>query len=500
MSQTISSAIAWWSKTTPDTVAIHIEGDQLTYRAYHEWANRVALKLIGMGFKPGDRVGIASGNSMAYCALILGVMRAAGIVLPISVRLTAHEIGEIVADTTPAFVFADTPSQAKLAAVDVPVFDLAEIAALRSGPRQVADLDLDPDAPVAIITTSGSTAKPKGVVYSNRSMINHASEFALHLPNCTGPGVRTLTCMPLSTSGGFVQLTMFSLLGCSLYFEAVFDAERCLALIMDERINVFGGAPIFAERIAACARFAEADLSSLRLVTVGGAAVTRALLAVWQRKGVVLRQMYGQTEVGGFATIMPAEQAKDRPEQCGRGGIFTDIRILGDDGQLCDPGQPGEILLRGPGMMLGYWNNPQATAEVMRAGWLHTGDIGMLDEDGMLTFVDRKKDIIISGGLNISAAEVERTIIEFEGVEEVVVIAAADQKFGETPMAVVYANRPITIDALIAHCNTRLANYKVPRYVVVLNQPLPRLATGKLSKVAIRHQYKDAAATLPRVR
>ena len=151
-------------------------------------------------------------------------------------------------------------------------------------------------------------------------------------------------------------------------------------------------------------------------------------------------------------------------------------------------------------MMKGYWNNPKATSEAIRDGWLHSGDIGMLDEDGLLTFIDRKKDIIISGGLNISAAEVERAIGEFQGVEEVVVIAAPDTKFGETPMAVLYADRPIQVDQLVAHCNARLADYKVPRYVVVEDEPLPRLATGKLSKPAVRQKWKDAVASLPRVR
>ncbi|RJG16680.1 class I adenylate-forming enzyme family protein [Massilia cavernae] len=499
MSQTISSALTWWARITPETVAIDIDGDKLRYRDYHDWADRVAVRLIALGLKPGERVGISASNCVEYCALFMGVIRAAGIVLPINPRLTDHEIGEILEDTTPALVFADTERQARMAGIGIPVFNIEDVAALRAGPRQAPGLDLDPDAAVAIITTSGSTARPKGVVYSHRSMTSCSNEFALQFPDCV-QGARMLLIPPFSTSGGSVLLVTHTVLGNTLYVEPSFDPERAIDLIAGEGITVFSAVPIFLERIAASPRFAQADLSSLRLVTVGGAPVSRAVLDTWIGKGVVIRQLYGQTEVGGFATIMPAAAARDQPEKCGRGGVYTDIRVVGDDGQSCPPGQPGEILLRGPGMMLGYWNNPEATADVLRAGWLHTGDIGVLDEDGLLTFVDRKKDIIISGGLNISAAEVERAVGAYAGIREVAVIAAADEKFGETPMAVVYADVPVAVELLVAHCCARLADYKVPRYVVVLDQPLPRLATGKLSKVALRKQYKDAAATLPRVR
>jgi fatty-acyl-CoA synthase len=197
---------------------------------------------------------------------------------------------------------------------------------------------------------------------------------------------------------------------------------------------------------------------------------------------------------------MPELLARTQPEKCGWGGPFTDIVVVVPDGRRCEPGEVGEILIRGPGRMVGYWNNPEATAQAVRDGWLHTGDLGMLDEQGLLTFVDRMKDIIISGGLNISAAEVERAVGEFSGVEEVVVIAAPDDRFGETPMAVLYATAEVDVAALIRHCNDRLADYKVPRYVAIEVEPLPRLATGKLSKPAVRLKYKDRVADMPRVR
>ena len=502
MSQTISSAVQWWATHTPENVALTIGDDQLTYREIQDWADRITIKLVEMGFKPGDRLGICASNSLEYCTLVLGAIRAGGIAMPINSRLTAHEIAEILIDVVPSLVFADAANLPKLEGRSVRALALTEIAALRSGERRSAELELpiDLDAPVAIIPTSGSTAKAKCVVFSQRSMTSSAAEITMHEPKCFGPGTRTISFPPLSTGAGFIKFINYTMLGCSLYLESAFDAQRCLRLISEQKINVLGGVPIFFERMAACAEFEATDLSSLRMTSVGGAPVTKEILEIWRRKGVVIRQLYGQTEVGGTGTMMSEKEALEEPDKCGRGGLFTDVRIVGEDGKFCPAGVAGEIVMRGPGVMLGYWNNPEATAEVLRNGWLHTGDIGMSDERGLLTFIDRKKDIIISGGLNISAAEVERAILDFEGVEEAAVFAAKDLRFGETPMAVVYASRSISVAELVAHCNARLADFKVPRYIVVKDQPLPRLATGKLSKIALRKEYADAHETLPRVR
>jgi fatty-acyl-CoA synthase len=164
------------------------------------------------------------------------------------------------------------------------------------------------------------------------------------------------------------------------------------------------------------------------------------------------------------------------------------------------PNVEGEILIQGPSMMLGYWNNPAQTAAAIRDGWLHTGDIGTIDERGLITFVDRVKDIIVSGGLNISAAEIERAVLGFPGVEEAVVIAAKDEKFDETPMVIVWGDDQLDIAALIEHCNGRLADFKVPRYVAIEEGPLPRLATGKLDKPTLRKKYSNAHRELRKVR
>jgi fatty-acyl-CoA synthase len=214
----------------------------------------------------------------------------------------------------------------------------------------------------------------------------------------------------------------------------------------------------------------------------------------------VLRHVYGSTEAGGGWGARD-DVAIAHPEKCGRGGIFTDYAIRGEGGGFAPPGVTGEILVRSACLMAGYWNNPEATRDAVQNGWLRTGDLGVIDDTGNLTFVDRLKDIIISGGLNIAAAEVERVISAIGGVTEVAVIAANDPQFGETPLAVVHATPgSVTVAEIIEACNRQLSNYKVPRYVAMEDEPLPRLPSGKISKRALREKYKDAATTLTKVR
>jgi fatty-acyl-CoA synthase len=181
--------------------------------------------------------------------------------------------------------------------------------------------------------------------------------------------------------------------------------------------------------------------------------------------------------------------------------MFTDFAIRTEEGGRAPAGVPGEILIRSAAMSAGYWNRPEATQAVIRDGWLHTGDLGVMDADGNMTFIDRIKDIVISGGLNVSARELEGIIAEVRGVEEVAVIAADDAEFGETPLAVVYGDSRILTNSLIVeHCLEQLARYKVPRYVVIEPEPLPRLPSGKISKTALRGKYKAASSFLQKVR
>jgi fatty-acyl-CoA synthase len=368
MAQTLSGANAWWARMRPDQPAVILGGDQLTYAEYKAWSDRVAAMLIAGGLEPGDRVAICSLNSLAYCALIMGVIRAGGIVSPINFRYTPREIAELCETTEPRLAFASADLTDKLAAACPAVHTMDEIEALRFGDDPTIDRDVDPDAPVVIIATSGSTAKPKGVVFTNRSMTGYAANWATE-ETSSAAGSRIISLAPLNTSAGFVQLMHYTTQGCTIYMQPQFVPAETLKLIIAERITCFAAVPVFFEAIAALPEFADADLSSITLATCGGARVTRQLLETYKAKGITIRQIYGQTEVGGNATMMPEHIALQSPEKCGWGGIFMDLRVVRPDGIDCEPGEAGEIVMRSPGMMKEYWRNPEETAKAIRDGW-----------------------------------------------------------------------------------------------------------------------------------
>jgi fatty-acyl-CoA synthase len=288
--------------------------------------------------------------------------------------------------------------------------------------------------------------------------------------------------------------------GGTLFLHRQFRPADTLKALEENRVTVFLGVPILYEQMAAQPGFAAADLSSLVTAHVGGARVSDQLLRAYGAKNVLLRQIYGMTEAGGSATANAKADALEHPEMCGRGGPFTRLRVVRDDGTDCDPGEPGEILIKGPANTPGYWGNPEATAETIVDGWLHSGDLGTLDETGNLRMVDRLKDLIISGGLNISPTEIENVIDELDAVVEVAVIPAEDEKFGETPAAIVRLQAELSAQQIIEHCNTRLADFKVPRYVIVTDEALPRMASGKLAKRIIREQHPDIARVHVKIR
>jgi len=273
-----------------------------------------------------------------------------------------------------------------------------------------------------------------------------------------------------------------------------------LQRISEQRVEVVCGVPLLFEQMSALPEFTEADLSCIQLATVAGARVSPDNLKVWLDKGVVLRQSYGMTELHGLSSMNPVEEAIAHPEAVGRGSVFTPHRVVRADGTECAPGEEGEIVAKGPSITPGYWRNPEATEAAWRGGWFHTGDLGVADETGLIRMVDRVKDLIISGGYNIAPSEIENVIAGLPGVDEVCVVPVVDERFGETPAAVVHGLGAPDAATVVAHCNEHLAGYKVPRYVVHAADPLPRMASGKIARREIRELYADVPATHTTVR
>lgn len=505
-SGTLLEAIRWWARERGDEQALVSTQGSLTHRELDEWAESVADWLIDQGLAVGERVSIVATNSQEWCVMAQAVMRVGGLLAPINPRFTFSEADYVLGRYEPSLLFHDD-ARAELAGQllaqrpDVRHWPLAIVHELRQRPARRRSLAraITPDTPVVIIGTSGSTGYPKGVVYTQRSMLACFMEFALSEPHAA-QFPRIMVFGPLCVSAGYYVFSMVLALGGAAFLEESFDPVKALKRVARDRITIIMGVPVFFERMSACKEFADTDLSSVRMVQSGGARVSRQLLQTWMSRGLVFQQIYGQTEAGGTATINPRAVAAQQPDKCGRGLPFTRLATIDESGAFNPPNVPGEIVVQGPGVMAGYWRDPEATAKTVVDGWLRTGDLGVIDENGLLTMIDRLKDIIISGGMNIAAAEVERVIAEFPGVAEVAVIAAKDARFGETPMAVVYAPQGIDVPALVGHCNTHLSDYKVVRYVAVIDEPLPRVAAGKVSKPALRQRYADAHLTLPKVR
>jgi len=507
MSGTLIETFNWWAIERAEVPALVVGDDQLSYAQLRAWAESAAEWLVAQGVERGDRVGVMAGNSLLWVVLSQAAMLAGAILAPVNPRFTFSEASYLLVDRYRTKAIFHDEERAELVAKigdQIPgarVFALEELAHLRHTPPtgSLTPTDIPLDTELVIIPTSGSTGRPKGVVLSHRTMSGYITDSCLARPGAFS-AARILLFAPLCTSAGYVVLMQYLAYGGTVFLEQAFDAERALDTIVTQRISTMMGTPIFFERMAACEGFSDADLSSLYYCLVGGARVSRQLLETWLEKGVLLRQLYGQTEVGGQATFNTDQASITHPEKCGRGSIYTRVAVIDEQGNFCPPHTPGQIVIKGPGTMVRYWDDPEATAATVVDGWVRTGDMGVLDEQGLLTMLDRIKDIIISGGLNISAAEVERVISEYPGVHEVAVIAAHDDNFGETPLAIVHGLQPADIPELLHHCSTHLSSYKVPRYMVCTSEPLPRLATGKIAKPLLREQYTDAHLRLPRIR
>ena len=507
MSGTVIDALTWWARTTPDLVAIDCDGDEVSYRELNTWADGVASRLIDAGVERGDRVSIVAGNCLEWCAVTLAGFKVGAIVAPFNQRMVARELGILVGDCAPKVVFCDESLRERIDEVHAvdPSFTVmtmeGDVRPLRHAAHPpIWDDAAEIDAPAAIVYTSGTTGQPKGVIFTHRTIAAVAHEW--HLIEPVQPnGLRALMVLPLFTAAGLIWgICRVALQGGTLLLQSRFDARRALEVLTTKQATWLGGPPIIFEQIAAQPGFADARLSTITTAHVGGARVPIELLKKWHAKGVVLRQIYGQTEIGGNATAMPREEAFLHPEKTGWGGIFTKIRVVDENDDNVPAGVQGQILLRGPGMTPGYWRNEEATKAALKGGWLHTGDLGVLDERGYLTFVDRQKDMIISGGLNIAPMEIEMVLQSMPGVEEVAVIRVADAKFGETPAALMYTSTKISAEDAINWCNERLADYKVPRYIVYVDSPLPRMSSGKIAKRELQQTYASLLETHPKVR
>jgi fatty-acyl-CoA synthase len=487
---------------TPDKAAIRFMDRTLSYAGFAkriEAAARALKSQLGVG--SGDRVAILSVNRPDYLVLLYACARLGALLVPINWRLAVPEQLYILAD-----------SGAKVLAVEQAL--AAVINPLRAAQPEthVAGLDFAPErggsfdalvetasgdgrapnadflSPLLLVYTSGTTGRPKGAVLRQEALLCNAA-MSQHMHGMTAAD-HVLTVLPLFHVGGLnIQTTPALQTGATVTLHARFAPEPTLDAIERERPTLTVLVPATIQAIIEHPRWPAARLDSLRAVTTGSTQVPQHLIDAVTGRGVPVLNVYGSTETCPITVYTRLDGDWQRPGSAGLPGLLCEARIVGDDGAEAAPGTPGEVEVRGRNVFVEYWNNPKATAETLRDGWYHSGDIATRDADGHFTIHERKQNLIISGGENIYPAEVERVLQSHPAVAEAAVVGAPDPKWQEVPVACIVRRAGAQADPaeIESFCLRELARYKVPRRYVFLDE-LPRNALGKVQHFRLKQQ------------
>jgi acyl-CoA synthetase (AMP-forming)/AMP-acid ligase II len=342
-----------------------------------------------------------------------------------------------------------------------------------------------------ILYTSGTTGRPKGAVHSHRSAIWGATNFGVSLDMRYRDA--WLLFMPAFHVGALNPFVTCLQRGVKMVVMRAFDAEGAWRAIAAERVNCFIAVPAMLNAMLPAVEQGRVDASSVRWILTGGSPVPVPLLEAYARHDISIVGAYGLTEACGLGCLLPTDEARTRIGSAGRPFFGLDLRVVDEKGRECAPDQPGEIVLRGASVMKGYWKLPDATAETIRDGWLHTGDVAARDAEGYVYIRDRLKDMIISGGENIYPAELENVLAGHPGVCEVAVIGQPSRRWGESPFAVVVRRDPALREQdVLDYCQGRLARFKQPRGVAFIDE-IPRNPSGKVLKRVLRERFPGPA-------
>ncbi len=500
-----------------ETIAVVADGERLTFADLNAKSTRLAHALVsGWGITQGDRVAIAMRNCPSWIVAYMAVLKAGAISVLVNGWWQPQELEHGLRLTEPKLVIADAPRAKRIDAgglwlptvtlpVEQPLVEaLAPILAKGAGEGALPAVAPEDDA--TILFTSGSTGAAKGAVSTHRAVTTGTYAYSLNLVVLraikekggeTIPQPKTLVNVPLFHVTGEVPVLLNSfVIGRSMVLMAKWDAGEALKMIEQEKVTYFVGVPTMSLELMQHPDRNQYDLSTLTDIAAGGA--PRPVAHVERLRdsfaGAQPALGYGLTETNAVGCANFWQNYADKPASTGRAQVpIVELAIIGPgDGHL-PAGQRGEIAIRSAANFRGYWRDPEATRAAFTAdGYFRTGDIGYLDEDGYLFIVDRKKDIIIRGGENISCQEVEAAICGHISVSEVCVFGIADERLGEVPGAVVYCEEDGTLsqEALTAFLQERLASFKIPCRIWFVDDPLPKLGTGKIDKVALRECYR----------
>jgi o-succinylbenzoate---CoA ligase len=486
--------------STPDRLAVIAPGARWTFAELDRRADAIALRLAACGVSSGDRVAVLLPNRAAFVEIVHALPRIGAVLVPINTRLAPDEIAWQLIDAGVTLLVADLvePDLARTLRAASP--DL-KIVALHPGDADLLLLsDIEP-APVklverhsateihSLIYTSGTTGRPKGALLTYGNHWWSAIGSVLNLG--ATPDDRWLAVLPLFHVGGLSILQRSVINGIAVVVHETFDPAAVNRGVDEDRVTIVSVVATMLRRMLA-ERGGERYPPWLRCVLLGGGPAPRPLLEACAARGVPVTQTYGLTETASQVATLAPEDALRKLGSAGK-PLYPNELAIEVDGRRAEPGEPGEILVRGPIVTAGYHRLPAATAEALRGGWLHTGDYGYLDADGFLYVLDRRDDLIVSGGENVYPAEVESVLLAHPDVLEAGVIGVSDPEWGQRVVAIVRCHTDAVVDTqvLIAHCRAHLAGYKVPSRIDFTIDPLPRNAGGKL----LRRQLRSFAVT-----
>jgi fatty-acyl-CoA synthase len=500
---------------SPDKLAIVDAGKnpemRLTYRAWNRRVNRLAnwfKETVGVGYR--DRVAILARDGIEHLDLFYACSKLGAIHTALNWRLHWRELSSLLAETQPKVLVYSDDFKASVAEIE---------CALRGQPGAIGrylhlegdgipgslhyetTLQAAPDAPVSyealeaediacLLFTGGTTGLPKGAQISHRQICWNVLNTVIH--DLTHDDVY-LCVFPLFHAGGlFAYMSSQVVFGNTSVLTRQFVPAQVLELIEREHVTVFAAVPTMYQMLTQAPTFKTADLSSLRFCTSGGAPLPVPLVELYTReKGIRFKQGFGMTEYGPGLFALPPEDAIRKAGSIGRPNFFIDVRVVDENNRPLGPNQPGELLLKGPSGCSGYWNNPEASADVLdQDGWFHTGDIVTYDDDWYFYVRDRKKDMFISGGENVYPVEIENALYEHPAVHMCAIVGLPDPQWGEVGLACVVLKPGATASAddLLAHLQSRLAKYKMPRRVEFL-EALPLSGMGKILKRDLRDRF-----------
>jgi fatty-acyl-CoA synthase len=497
--QGIGSWTARRARKSPQALAVVHRDRGLTYLELHHRTLRLAALLRERGLRPGERIAYLGPNHPAYLETLFAAGTLGAVFVPLNTRLAPAEVAHCLADSgtrivvhTPEYAACADEARTGLGTLLPLIVDEQWERRLSADPVEEIDEPVRQDEACMIMYTSGTTGDPKGAVLSHGNLIWNAvnvvvdTDFAHdEVTLVSAPLFHTaalnMTCLPTLLKGGTVIL------------EESFDEARTLRLIAEHGVSTLFGVPTMYQRLADAPGFEQADLSGVRNLLCGGAPVPEPLIRRYLERGLSFVQGYGMTEASPGTLLLDADHMLSKAGTAGVPHFFTDVRLVRPDGTEAPVGEPGEVQVQGPNVMLGYWNRPQDTGVALADGWLHSGDLAAADEDGYIRIVDRIKELIISGGENVSPAQVESVLFQHPAVADCAVIAVPDERWGEVGRAVVVPRPGFPAgDALAAElldfAARHLAKYKVPK-TVVFTDSLPRTGAGKVLKTLLRRRH-----------